>query len=102
PVSKPLVASFVVMFGIVFWNSWFDSLLYLDNSRMWPIQMILRQVFSASSQIGDTTGTGMSAEVLPKTIQMCTIVIATMPILLIYPFMTRHFAKGLMIGSVKG
>jgi putative aldouronate transport system permease protein len=102
PISKPLIASFVVMFGIVFWNSWFDSLLYLDDSRMWPIQMILRQVFAASSQIGDTTGTGMSADVLPKTVQMCTIVVATMPILLVYPFMTRYFEKGLMMGSVKG
>jgi putative aldouronate transport system permease protein len=102
PVSKPLIASFIVMFGVVFWNSWFDSLLYLDNAKMWPIQMVLRQVYFASSQIGDTTGTGMSAEVLPKTVQVCTIVVATAPILLVYPFMTRHFAKGLIIGSVKG
>jgi putative aldouronate transport system permease protein len=100
PVSKPLIATFMVLFGVAYWNSWFDALLYLNKAKMWPIQLVLRLVISSTTQIGDMTGS--SATILPKTVQMCTIVMATLPILCVYPFVQKYFEKGILLGSVKG
>ena len=100
PVSKPLIATFIVMFGVENWNSWFNAVLYLNDGKMWPIQLILRQIITSSSQVGDAMG-GASF-VPPATVRNCTIVIATLPILAVYPFLQKYFTKGLMVGSVKG
>lgn len=100
PISKPLIATFVVMFGVEHWNSWFNAILYLNNSNMWPIQVILRQIITGASQVGDAMG---GANTVPAaTVRNCTIVIATVPILAIYPFLQKYFTKGLLVGSVKG
>ena len=100
PVSKPLIATFVVMFGVEHWNSWFNAVLYLNDSRMWPIQVILRQIITSASQVGDAMGGANS--IPPATVRSCTIVVATVPILVIYPFLQKYFTKGLLVGSVKG
>ena len=100
PISKPLIAIFVVMFGVEHWNSWFNAMLYLSDSRKWPIQVILRQIITSSSNVGDAMG-GTNL-VPPATVRNCTIVIATIPILAVYPFMQKYFTKGLLVGSVKG
>lgn len=100
PISKPLIATFVVMFGVEHWNSWFNAILYLNNSKMWPIQVILRQIITGASQVGDAMG---GTNTMPAaTVRNCTIVIATVPILLVYPFLQKYFTKGLLVGSVKG
>lgn len=100
PISKPLIATFVVMFGVEHWNSWFNAVLYLNDSRMWPIQVILRQIITSASQVGDAMGGASS--IPPATVRNCTIVIATVPILAVYPFLQKYFTKGLLVGSVKG
>lgn len=100
PISKPLIATFVILFGVEHWNSWFNATLYLSDSKMWPIQVILRQIVTSASEVGDAMG-GVSF-VPPMTVRMCTIVVATLPILVLYPFLQKHFTKGLLMGSVKG
>lgn len=100
PVSKPLLATFTIMFGVEHWNSWFNAMIYLNNSNMWPIQIILRQIITGASQVGDAMGGANT--IPPATVRNCTIVIATVPILVIYPFLQKYFAKGLLVGSVKG
>lgn len=100
PISKPLIATFIIMFGVEHWNSWFNEMLYLNDSTRWPIQVILRQIITSSSNVGDAMG-GANL-VPPATVRNCTIVIATLPILIIYPFLSKYFTKGLLMGSVKG
>jgi putative aldouronate transport system permease protein len=100
PLSKPLLATFAIIFGVDHWNSWFTATLYLSDSHKWPIQVILRQVITSASQVGDAMGG--TNYIPPMTVRMCTIVVATVPILLIYPFLQKYFAKGILIGSVKG
>ena len=100
PVSMPLVATFVVMFGVSHWNSWFNASIYLSDSKMWPIQVILRQIITSASEVGDTAGA--VNVVPPMTVRMCTIVVASLPILILYPFLQKYFVKGMMLGSVKG
>ncbi len=100
PISKPLLATFAVLFGVEHWNAWFSSVLYLTDSEKWPIQLILRQIITSATEVGDAMG-GTNF-VPPVTVRMCTIVVATVPILCIYPFLQKYFTKGILLGSVKG
>lgn len=100
PLSKPLLATFAIIFGVEHWNSWFNAMLYLSDSGKWPIQVILRQIVLSASEVGDAMG-GANF-IPPATVRMCTIVVATLPILCIYPFLQKYFTKGLLVGSVKG
>lgn len=100
PSSKPLLATFTVMFGVTYWNTWFNAVIYLNDPKMWPVQLVLRQVMSSSSQIGDMVES--ASLIQPKTIQMCVITIATFPILCAYPFLQKYFSQGMLLGSVKG
>ena len=100
PVSAPLFATFPVLFGVMHWNSWFNAVLYLSDSKMWPMQVVLRQIITSASEVGDTAG---AVNYVPaQTVRMCTIVVTTFPILCVYPFLQKYFVKGLMVGSIKG
>ncbi|MDF2938323.1 MAG: transporter permease [Paenibacillaceae bacterium] len=101
PLSLPAMATFGLFYAVGHWNQFFNAILYINDNRMWPIQVLLREiVILAQSSIGDTTID--SADIQPLTIRMAVIVFATIPILLVYPFLQKHFAKGVMLGSVKG
>ncbi|MOA01279.1 hypothetical protein D3C78_1206740 [compost metagenome] len=77
-------------------------MLYINDSAKWPIQVHLREiVILAQSSIGDSTAFD-DMEIQPLTIRMAVVVFATLPILLVYPFLQKHFVKGIMLGSVKG
>lgn len=103
PLSKPLLAVIALMYAIFQWNSYFDALLYLKDIDLYPLQLVLRNIL-----ILNTTSTGMSATDMVNRQQMADllkyslIVIAIVPALLLYPFVARHFTKGIMVGSVKG
>lgn len=104
PLSMPAIATFSLFYAVGHWNSYFSALLYMNDSTKWPTQVLLRQiVIMAQGGIGDEA-TMDSNFVLPpvQTIKMAVIVVATVPILLVYPFLQKHFAKGVLLGSVKG
>lgn len=102
PLSKPLLATFALMFAVSHWNSWFDFILYINNAKMYPIQVILRQLIASS--YGTQVGTADINEYVPPpdVVKYCVIIVATIPILCVYPFLQKYFAKGIMLGSVKG
>ncbi|WP_284638323.1 carbohydrate ABC transporter permease [Paenibacillus silviterrae] len=101
PLSLPAMATFGLFYAVGHWNQFFNAILYISDNTKWPIQVLLREiVILASSSIGDNTID--SADIQPLTIRMAVIVFATVPILLVYPFLQKHFAKGVMLGSVKG
>lgn len=104
PTSTPLLATFALMFGVGHWNSWFDFLLYINNSKMWPVQVVLQTMIqTANSQIGQLSQLQDADYVPPsQVVQDCIIMIATVPILCVYPFLQKYFTKGIMLGSVKG
>ena len=104
PCSKAVVAIMILFYGVGHWNSWFSAMIYLRDRMLYPLQLILREILIAndsttamasSSNIGDT-------EQIGQTIRFATVVVATVPILCVYPFVQKHFTKGVMIGSVKG
>jgi putative aldouronate transport system permease protein len=101
PLSKPVLATFALFYAVGIWNDFMSPLLYLSDNSKWTLQMYLRQVTSASDLLG--TGNVDPNYIPPEQgIKFAVIVVATLPILVFYPFLQKHFAKGMLIGSVKG
>ncbi|WP_112138262.1 carbohydrate ABC transporter permease [Glycomyces dulcitolivorans] len=100
PLSKPVLATFALFYAVGIWNDYLSPLLYLSDTSKWTLQMILRQVTAAASLSADE----MATDVPPPAqgIKFAVVIIATIPVLLAYPFLQKHFAKGMLIGSVKG
>ncbi|MEC1753333.1 carbohydrate ABC transporter permease [Bacillus mojavensis] len=102
PLSKPVIATFALFYAVGIWNDFFHALLYINDSAKWLLQMVLRQV-TILSDLTATNGDTMQNTIPPEQgIKLAVIVIATIPILAVYPFLQKHFAKGMLIGSVKG
>ncbi|WP_141504320.1 carbohydrate ABC transporter permease [Paenibacillus luteus] len=102
PLSKPVLATFGLFYAVTHWNRYFDAILYINNSAKWPIQVMLRQIIILSEG-GDGSDPELASLILhAQNIKMAVIIVATIPILLIYPFLQKHFAKGVLLGSVKG
>lgn len=104
PISKPALAAFGLFYAVAHWNNYFSGLLYLNDPAKWPIQVVLRQIVILNQP---TAALGPDQQLLehqppPETVQMAAVLLATLPILVIYPFLQKHFAKGVLIGAVKG
>ena len=102
PLSMASIATFSLFYAVGLWNSYFDAVLYINDTSKYPIQVLLRQTILMSSSIGDSTAFDEDFFVPPETVRMAVITASTMPILLVYPFVQKYFAKGVMLGSVKG
>lgn len=107
PLSKPAFAAFGLFYAVVNWNTYFSAILYLNDSTKWTVQVILRQIVimndASNSLVSAARDAARSGTMPPgESIGMAAILLATVPILLVYPFLQKHFAKGVMLGSVKG
>ncbi|MDR6552141.1 carbohydrate ABC transporter permease [Paenibacillus qinlingensis] len=103
PLSLPAIATFSLFYAVGHWNSFFSAILYINDTTKWPIQVILRQVvIMAEGGIGDSSQVNEAFVIPPQSIKMAVITVSTLPILIVYPFLQRHFAKGVLLGSVKG
>ncbi|MGN6032966.1 MAG: carbohydrate ABC transporter permease [Thermomicrobiales bacterium] len=103
PLSKAVLAVIALFYGVVIWNNWFNALLYLNDSTKWPVQLVLRQYVLQGTALtsADMLQPGQ-APPPAQTIKMAIVVIATVPILCVYPFLQRYFTKGVLTGSIKG
>lgn len=102
PLSKAVLAVVALFYGVGLWSDYFNALLYLNDTSMWPIQLVLRlYVLQGQNLSGGTVQVGQP---LPpaETIQMAVVVIATVPILIVYPFLQRYFTQGVLSGAIKG
>jgi putative aldouronate transport system permease protein len=100
PLSMPAIATFALFYAVNHWNTFLNAILYINDSRKWPIQVLLRQIVILTEK-----GLSDMSEAPPppsKIINMAVIVFSTVPILAFYPFLQKHFAKGVLLGSVKG
>ena len=101
PISLPAIATFSLFYAVGNWNSFMNPLLYMNDSRKWPIQVLLRQiVLMSTGGAGDSDGAIVKIE--PQTVKMAVVVVATAPILIVYPFLQKYFVQGVMVGSIKG
>ncbi|WP_268221058.1 carbohydrate ABC transporter permease [Streptomyces sp. EMB24] len=102
PLSKAVVATMVLFYSVSFWNSWFSAFLYMDRSELMPVTVYLRNLLAGAT---GGTAAGAGTENLTQVnanIQAVTIVLTSLPILCVYPFVQRYFVSGVMLGAVKG
>lgn len=103
PLSKAVIATIVLFYAVSLWNAFIPALLYLDDSQMYPMQLLLRNIVMGSNNAATGTATiAGDAAVLGKNIKYAVIFITTLPILVVYPFVQKYFVKGVMVGSIKG
>lgn len=102
PLSKPVLATLALFYGVGHWNGFFHALMFLNSADLQPLQVVLRNILT------DVAGTEMAdvlevMEVLPgETMKMAAVVISVLPLMLVYPLLQRHFTKGVLLGSIKG
>ena len=101
PVSKATLAVLVLYYAVGCWNSWFNAMLFIEEKEKYPLQLVLREILITSDTSSMTAGTS-DQEFIGETIKYAIIVISTVPILCVYPFLQKYFTKGVMVGSVKG
>ena len=97
----PILAVMVLFYGVAQWNSWFPALLYISDRGLYPLQMVLREVL-IQSDISNMAGSSGDVEIIGDGLKYATMVVATLPIMCLYPFLQKYFVKGIMIGSLKG
>ena len=106
PLSKPVIAVIALMYAIFQWNSYFDALVYLKDPGLYPLQIVLRNVLILNQVTGGSTTQNLAQQLeqqqLANVLKYALIVISSLPVLIIYPFVARHFTKGVMVGAVKG
>jgi len=105
PLSKPIIAVLTLYYGVAHWNNFMDALIYLNDQNLYNLQLVLRGILSASQLQPELTTDfedAMRKQREAELIKYGMIVISSAPLLLVYPFLQKHFTKGVMIGSVKG
>ena len=101
PLSKPVLASVTLFYAVGIWNSYLGPLLYLDEKKLYPLQLILRNIV-ISNEMSTMSGDIASMNISTMNIKYAVIFISILPILCIYPFIQKYFNKGVMVGAVKG
>ena len=104
PLSLPVLATFGLFYAVGHWNSYFHAMIYLTDDKMYPLQLILRNIIvTAEAAAGDMSMMDPNFVEPPKqSIKMAVIVVATVPIMMVYPFLQKYFVKGVMVGALKG
>jgi putative aldouronate transport system permease protein len=103
PLSKPIIAVLFLMYAVGQWNSYFDALIYLKTANLFPLQLILRSIIILNNSSNATDALKqVERQQLAELLKYSLIVVATLPVLIIYPFVQRYFVQGMLVGSVKG
>lgn len=105
PLSTSLIAVMVLFYSVGHWNSYFNALIYLKDKEMYPLQLVLREILVQNSmEIGTVNDRALmeQRQLLAESIKYAAIIIASIPVLILYPFLQKYFVKGIMIGSIKG
>ncbi|MFB5675937.1 carbohydrate ABC transporter permease [Paenibacillus terreus] len=111
PLSGPIIAVMALFYGVSHWNSYFSALIYLTDESKYPLQLILRQILVLQEMTAETTGVAVSGDMaialnnkadVASLVKYAAIIVSTLPVIVIYPFLQRYFVQGVMIGSVKG
>jgi multiple sugar transport system permease protein/putative aldouronate transport system permease protein len=104
PLSKAVLAVVGLFYAVGYWNAFFNAMLYINDTAKWPLQLVLRTYVINNTELssGDLGGAGSDQLPPQESIQMAILVVSLVPILIVYPFLQRHFAKGMLTGAVKG
>jgi putative aldouronate transport system permease protein len=104
-MSRAAIAVIALFYGVGYWNAFFNAILYINDNAKWPLQLVLRSyVLQGVTLPGASSGAANVTQVAvsPLPLQMAVMILAVIPILMVYPFVQRHFTKGVIFGAVKG
>ncbi|CAM3903323.1 carbohydrate ABC transporter permease [Lederbergia lenta] len=102
PLAKPIIAVLILMYAVMKWNMYFDALIYLKSEELFPLQIILRSILILNSDPSANIQEMLKMQGLKELMKYSLIVVSSLPVLILYPFVQKHFVKGMLIGSVKG
>lgn len=103
PLSLPVVAVMILYYGVGHWNAWFNAMIFLRDRNLYPLQLILREILIDNDASAMSSQAGMQdQEAIRETIKYAVIMVATLPIVSVYPFLQKYFVKGVLVGAVKG
>lgn len=105
PLSKPILAVMVIFYGVGHWNAFFNAMIYLSDSKKFPLQLVLRSILLKNEMGEMTGGNGDSSGeqlLLAESLKYAVIVVASLPVLVLYPLMQKYFVQGVMVGAIKG
>jgi putative aldouronate transport system permease protein len=100
PLSKAVIAVVGLFYAVGFWNAFFNAMLYINDQTLYPVQLVLRNFVVQGGSMADAIGVATTPP--PQSLQMAIVVIALLPILIVYPFLQKHFNKGVITGAIKG
>jgi putative aldouronate transport system permease protein len=105
PLSKAVIAVLIMYYGVWHWNDYFTAMIYLNRTECFPLQLILRSILIQSQSLAgmtDNIDTAVESQRIAEQMKYGVIIVASVPVLILYPFLQRYFTKGVMIGSIKG
>lgn len=105
PLSMPVLAVMVLFYGVAHWNAFFNALIYLNDKALYPLQLILRSILvqnTMSEEMMAEVDSLANRQIMAETIKYALIVVASVPIIAVYPFLQKYFVKGIMVGAIKG
>ncbi|HHY83635.1 MAG TPA: carbohydrate ABC transporter permease [Clostridiales bacterium] len=105
PLSAPIIAVMALFYGVGHWNQYFSALLYISNEKLKPLQLVLREILLQSQHLASTSSDfeSMAEQAkLAESIKYCVIIVSSLPVLVVYPFLQKYFTKGIMLGAIKG
>lgn len=101
PLSKAVIAVIGLFYAVGFWNNFFNGMIYINDPQKWPIQLVLNQYVIQGTAMAQVQDPSASSQSTPEVMRMAILVVATLPILVIYPFLQRFFTKGVLTGAIK-
>ena len=102
PLSKPMLATIALYYGVDRWNEWYNGLLFMRSVEKWPLQLFIRNILASTTAITDGMPQSIRPVIFAQGIQMAAVIVTIVPIAILYPFLQRYFVKGLTLGGVKG
>ncbi len=102
PLVIPTVMVIFLYYAVEVWNAWFDAMLYIRKKTLYPLQLILREILINNNTDNMNNSANADAETMAETVQYAVMMVATVPILVVYPFLQKYFVNGIMVGAVKG
>ncbi|HHV95568.1 MAG TPA: carbohydrate ABC transporter permease [Clostridiaceae bacterium] len=100
PLSKAILSTIGLYYGVAHWNQYYSAIMYIDDSDIQPLQIVLRQFLAGSEN--DITKYNPDIEVAPESLKMTAVILTALPVLIVYPFLQKYFTQGVMLGSIKG
>ncbi len=102
PLSKAILATIALFIAVGVWNNWFSTMLFIQEPQKRPLAYTLQVIIEKSRGYNTDTGSGIGATIIGESVQYAAIIVTIVPIIMVYPFLQKHFTKGVLIGSVKG